>query len=405
MNPTHPTKSMKPMSSLVPRTFLAPSSLALVALFALGCGSAQADAPEHGGGEPDAVSVQVAQATEGPVAASYTGTGTVRGLNTATLTSRMMGYVRTLDATVGQRVTRGQLLATLDDADPRAGLLQARAGTLEAEAARVQYAQQADAAEADLRLARTTHERIQALAAERAVPQQRADEAEAALRAAEARFAASQSGMNRASSRIAQSQAMVQSARNALEYTRVRAPFDGVVLARPAQVGDLSAPGMPLYILEQDGGRRVEVALPESMVGTVSVGQAVTVRVEAAERVLTGTVGEVSPLVDPAARAFMVKVDLPADALDGVDPGMFARVLFPRPAEVRLTVPRAAVSARASLDRVFVVNDDVAELRLVTLGAAVDDEVAVLSGLSPGETVVVDAPATLRDRDHVEVRP
>ena len=68
-------------------------------------------------------------------------------------------------------------------------------------------------------------------------------------------------------------------------------------------------------------------------------------------------------------------------------------------------MPRAAVSARASLDRVFVVNDDVAELRLVTLGASVGDEVAVLSGLSPGETVVVDAPTTLRDRDHVEVRP
>jgi multidrug efflux pump subunit AcrA (membrane-fusion protein) len=66
-------------------------------------------------------------------------------------------------------------------------------------------------------------------------------------------------------------------------------------------------------------------------------------------------------------------------------------------------VPLEAVSARGSLDRVFVVDDSIAELRLVTLGAVQGDRVAVLSGLSRGEVVVVAPPSSLRDRDRVEV--
>ena len=104
---------------------------------------------------------------------------------------------------------------------------------------------------------------------------------------------------------------------------------------------------------------------------------------------------------DPAARAFMVKVDLPSDAT-GLNPGMFARVHFDRPAPDALTVPVAAISARSSLDRLFVVEDGVAQLRLVTLGVVAGERVVVLSGLSPGESVVVDPPSNLRDRDAVE---
>jgi RND family efflux transporter MFP subunit len=234
------------------------------------------------------------------------------------------------------------------------------------------------------------------------VSQQQADEALAAFTAAQAQHQAATAGVTRAESRIAQSRASTLSARAALEFTRVRAPFDGVVLARPAQVGDLAAPGVPLYIVEQDGGRRVEVALPESLSQSVSLGQSVAVQVDGEGGNVTGTVGEISPLVDAAARAFSVKVDLPPEA-SHLRPGMFARVSFERPAHAALTVPASAVTARGSLDRVFVVEDGVAQLRLVTLGAGHGERVVVLSGVSPGEVVVTDPPSVLRDRDRVEV--
>ena len=93
-------------------------TLPLGALFLTACGAASADPGDSHDTPPPPAQVRVTEASEGPVASSYIVTGTVRGLNTATLTSRMMGYVETLDAAVGERVVRGQLLATLDDADP-----------------------------------------------------------------------------------------------------------------------------------------------------------------------------------------------------------------------------------------------------------------------------------------------
>lgn len=379
-------------------------SLALGALIASACSPASAD-PVHAEGHTrpsrPMTSVRVEAARSDALASEYVATGTIHGVNTATIASRMVGYVRTLDVSVGGRVERGQLLATLDDADPRAGLAQARAGTEVARAAEGQIEQQSQAAEANLRIAATTNERMQGLRSDRAVSQQQADEARAAFDAAQAQFSATRSGLAQATSRIAQSQAALASARAVLDYTRVRAPFAGRVLSRPAQVGDLAAPGATLYVIEQDSGLRVEVAVPESLSASVALGATVQVRIDAVGRSFEGTVGEIAPHVDPVSRAFLVQVDLPTEALSGLDAGMFARVSVPRPAVETLTVPLSAISERGSLDRVFVVGGDRAELRLVTRGARHGDRVSVLSGLSTGETVVVSPSASLRDRDPV----
>jgi multidrug efflux pump subunit AcrA (membrane-fusion protein) len=137
-----------------------------------------------------------------------------------------------------------------------------------------------------------------------------------------------------------------------------------------------------------------------------------SVRVDAADASLQGTIGEIAPQVDAAARSVLVKVDLPADA-PSLHAGMFARVSVPRPEVEALSVPADAVSSRGSLDRVFVVAGGVARLRLVTTGARYGQpedgqpengpREVILSGLEAGEEVIVDPPSTLRDRDAVEV--
>ncbi len=383
---------------------LAPSrlvgALGLLGLVFSGCGSAHAN-PSDAPSRPT-LAVETDTADVSSLASVYVATGTLRGVNTATLTSRTMGYVRSLEVSAGEHVSAGQLLATLDDGSPRAQLLQARAGTDEARAARTQTEEQVSAADAALQIARLTHERMQALRAERAVSQQQADEAQAAYRAARAQHAASQSALARADSHIAQSQAAAQAARTALEFTRIRAPFDGVVLARPAQRGDLAAPGMPLFVLEQAGGLRAEVGVPESLLGSVRVGDEVHVRVGTPARTLAGRVAEVAPHVDSSARAFLVKVDLPADELAGLHAGMFARIEFERDAQERLSVAADAISTRGSLTRVFVVHEGRAELRLVTAGDSRSGRTIILSGLEAGERVVRRPSTLLRDRDPVE---
>lgn len=391
------------------------ASLALAGLLApvlvAGCSSAHAE-PTATEAAASPTPVRTARVALGRVVPRYVATGSVRARNTATITSRAMGYVRTLEVAPGDRVRRGDLLATLDDADPRAGLLHAQAGSLEAEAALAEHQQRVVAAEEGLRLARTTNERMRAMRADESISQQAADESEAAFRIAEAELRAAQSGLARAGSRIAQSRAGVQSARANLEYSRVRAPFDGLVVARPAQLGDLASPAMPLFVVEQEGGFRVELTVPESLAGTLRLGAPLSVRVDAADASLQGTIGEIAPQVDAAARSVLVKVDLPTDAPPSLHAGMFARVSVPRPEVEALSVPADAVSSRGSLDRVFVVSGGVARLRLVTTGARHEQpedgqpedgpREVILSGLEAGEEVIVDPPSTLRDRDAVE---
>jgi RND family efflux transporter MFP subunit len=399
MNPSNQKPHPKP--NVARYLGLLPLVLAPVALAA--CSSAHAD-PSDDVEEfaLERVEVHTASVRREPVASTYLATGSVRARNTATLTARAMAYVRTLEVEPGARVRQGDLLATLDDADSRAGLQQAQAMSSEAEAALAQTEQQALAADRALALAATTWERMRAMRADESISQQRADEAETAYQVAQAQAAAVRSGLARARSRIAQSQAGVRAAVAGLEHFRVRAPFDGIVIARPAQLGDLASPAMPLFVVAQEGALRVELTVPESLAGSLAIGAALPVHVAAIGARLEGTVAEISPQVDAAARAVLVKLDLPEEA-GALQSGMFARVAVPRAAADALTVPAEAVSSRGSLDRVFVISEGRARLRLVTRGAVYGDRVIVLSGLEEGEEVVLAPSTTLRDRDSVEV--
>jgi multidrug efflux pump subunit AcrA (membrane-fusion protein) len=117
-------------------------------------------------------------------------------------------------------------------------------------------------------------------------------------------------------------------------------------------------------------------------------------------------VSEVVPAVDPVARAFTVKVDLPAgEATRAMRPGMFARVRLRAGSASRLRVPVGAVVTEGASERVFVADAGRAHLRLVTTGAREDGRVHVSTGLDAGERVVVDPPRDLADGATLEVTP
>ena len=128
--------------------------------------------PASSPAERPAVKVRLAEVQRVEADALFVGTGSLRGRNTATLTSKTMGHVKSLKVAPGDRFKDGQVLAVLDARDARAGLSGARASVSEAEAARGQAGHQLAAAEAALQLARTTNQRMQRLLAERAVTRQ-----------------------------------------------------------------------------------------------------------------------------------------------------------------------------------------------------------------------------------------
>jgi RND family efflux transporter MFP subunit len=128
----------------------------------------------------------------------------------------------------------------------------------------------------------------------------------------------------------------------------------------------------------------------------VALGDEATVDLGALPQPVKGTVGEIVPAVDVASRAFLVKIDLPAE-VSSLRPGMFARVAFKVGNRPRLVVAASAVTRSGALDRVYVIDGDRARLRMITVGETQGPWIEVLSGLTADEHVVAAPTPALHD--------
>ena len=300
--------------------------------------------------------------------------GTVRAAQTSDLASQMMGNIVEIRAHEGDQVHRGQVLAVIDDSQPRAVADRAIAADLAAQ-------QQLVAADSDLVLAESTLRRCQYLYEEKVVSQQEFDEVNARHQAALVRRDIAQAGQE-------QARAVLNEARTSLGYSRIRAPFAGVVTHKKADSGTLASPGMPIFTVEDTRRYRLEVAINESDMRYARTGGQVSIAIEALQNAeLKGKVVEIVPAADPASRAFLVRIELPADTR--LRSGLFGRAQFSRGEQPVLLIPRSAVVERGQLQGVFVLDQNkVASLRYVTLGKPSGSEIEVLSGLQGGERFV-----------------
>jgi RND family efflux transporter MFP subunit len=300
--------------------------------------------------------------------------GTVRAVQTSQVGSQMMGNIVAMDAREGDRVRRGQVLAALDDSQPRAAVEQATA------AARAAL-EQVSVADSDFALAKATLKRYQQLYEKKSVSPQEFDEIKARFRSAEARRDKARAEQSQASAALAQ-------ARTALGYTRIRAPFPGVVTEKRVDTGTLASPGMPIFTLEDTRSYRLEVTVDESDIRLIRLGQLAPVTIDALGNAQTsGKVVQIVPAADPASRSFLVKVELPADAR--LRSGFFGRARFARGERSVLLIPRTSVVERGQLQGVYVLDaTQIAGWRYVTLGKSAGENIEVLSGLQDGEQLV-----------------
>ena len=301
--------------------------------------------------------------------------GTVRAVQTSDLASQMMGNIVEIRVHEGDRVRRGQVLAVIDDSQPRAAVDRATAADLAAQ-------QQLVAANSDLALAESTLKN-QYLYEQKIVSQQEFDEVKARQEANLARCDIAKAGQ-------AQTRAALNQAMTSLDYTRIRAPFNGVVTHKKSDSGTLASPGMPIFTVEDTSRYRLEVAVNESDVRYAGVEGQVSTAIEALGNVaLRGRVVEIVPAADPASRAFLVKIELPTDTR--LRSGLFGRAQFSRGKQQALLIPRSAVIERGQLQGVFVLDQNkVASLHYVTLGKFSGAEIEVLSGLQGGEWFVAN---------------
>jgi RND family efflux transporter MFP subunit len=187
-----------------------------------------------------------------------------------------------------------------------------------------------------------------------------------------------------------------------LGYTKVVAPFDGIVTRKLADVGDLAAPGKPIIEMEDPRALRFEADVPESLVGNVKLGAKFPVQVAEGAARIEGTVVEVAPVADAASRTFLVKLDLPT--VEGARSGQFGRVWVPTGESKSIRVPTSAVVVRGQMECVFVVTDEHAQLRIVRTGKRTDGEVEILSGVNSGERVISEGAEPLRDGQPVTLK-
>ena len=365
----------------------------------LACASHPLDAP---GARAAPTRVAVATAREEMLNTTFRGSGTVRGKNTAVLTSKTTGYVRAVHVRSGDAVVQGQLLAELEANDVRAAVARSRAALSQALAAKTEAENAIEAARAAAAVAKSTQERSATLLAKQAISQQQFDDDDARFRSAAAADGMARARDRQATSGIEEAKAALAEAQASLGYAKIVAPFSGRVLERRIDPGALASPGTPLFVIADEGVVRVEAPVPESRARDVKIGDDVVVEVGSADPPLTGKVGEIVPSVDVASRAFLSKIDLPAGT-EQLRPGTYVRVSFRIGAERALVVPTTAISSFGALDRVFVVEGNAARLRMIARGESQGPFTRVLAGLSPDEVVVAVPPSELRDGSPIEV--
>ena len=363
----------RPKGLLYRRPGLAVALLTL-GLLVIGMAACTSD-KQHSASAPEIVSnvpLFVAQKTTVP---DYVeATGTVRAAQSAQLASQVMGTITRVNVHEGDAVRRGQVLITIDEAQAKASYQSATAG--------LQASQQAiAAADADYALAESTMKRYQMLYDKKSVSPQEYDEVKTKLTAAKARRDATHANS-------AQSEAAVAEANTAVGFTRIRAPFDGLIIAKLADAGAMAAPGVPLLTVEDPSRFRLEAIVDESQIAAVRPGASLPVVIDSlGTEVITGKVVQIVPAADPASRTFTVKIDLPSNPQ--IRSGLFGRARFPRGAHESILVPQTALLHRGQLDAVYVVGkDEVASLRYVTLGKPSAGNIEVLSGLESGERVI-----------------
>ena len=310
--------------------------------------------------------VPVAALQLASVATGFELDGVVQPVRQSTVAAQANGRVLSLLVRAGDRVKRGQLLATIDDREAQTGVQRSQA----------QLAQ----AQAELFNAQASFERTRDL-------QARGFLSAAALDAAQAQLKTTQAVRDQADAGLRQS-ALAQG------FTRVTAPFDGWVLQTQAEAGDLAVPGKPLLTLYAPLPLRVVVQVPVSRAGAARSASLLEILLPDGSpdgRWVKPAAKSTVPSADPVSQTVEWRLELTAESAKALLPGQQVRVRFAGAQVSRLLAPVGSVLRRGELTAVYVVSGKGFALRTVRLGASHGAQgVEILAGLAEGERIALD---------------
>jgi multidrug efflux pump subunit AcrA (membrane-fusion protein) len=441
------------MKRSIPNPPALAAALALSATALSGCSVDPVTAPVRAAqaGQPTATRVATVAPERATIRLTTDEPGQLEAFETTAIHAKIAGYVQSLAVDIGDPIKAGQVLAELEVPEliaeleqKRAMIEQARAEQRQAESA-VEVAQAAVASaearvtevqaairrtDADAARWQAEYNRIDQLVRERAITdtlrdetrsklesaQAGRDEVAAQVRSAEAELAQvgaeldkARSDVAAAAARVAVAEADARRAEAMAGYTKILAPYDGVVTRRHVDTGHLTVPGGasdPLFVVARIDRVRVAVGVPEASAPLVDVGDHAEVRLQALDgRVFEGQVARISWALDQETRTLRAEVDL--ENPDGtLRPGLYAyaTIVTEEHSDV-LTVPAAAIVRDEGKAYCVVVEGDRSQRREVRLGLSDGTRVEVLSGLEGDEAIVASNADALANGQAVRLDP
>lgn len=331
----------------------------------------------------------------------------------ATIAAKITGRVTGVFFDEGTRVAEGQLLATLDDADVKRSLDSVKADRDASIAAIADY-------EVQLKNAQILLHRAEQLQKAGVQTQEALDNAATAADSLKAKIAL-------AKQQVAASEARIGVAQQAVDNCTIRAPFAGIVVSKDAQVGEMVSPNSAGGGFTRTGiativdmhSNEIEVDVNESYIARVENGQLVTATLDAyPDKQIPSKVRTVIPTADRQKATVKVRITIiDLNKYNFILPDMGVKVAFLEneqpvaknkgkdngPQAVAF-IPKGAVHSDANASYVFLIRDGKVERRAVSVGQDRGTDVAVMAGISPGDSLVVKGPESLRDGDKVEIR-
>ena len=303
-----------------------------------------------------------------------TASGKIEAEKSANLSTRMMGYVTKVHVKVGQRVTAGQLLVSINSSDLQAKKAQVEAAVLQATAG--------------YNNAKKDYDRFTNLFKQQSASQKELDDMTA-------RYEMAKAGLEGAKQMRNEVQAQ-------FSYSNITAPFSGEVTNTFVKEGDMANPGMPLVSIEGASRLQVTAMVAESDINSIRKGMPVTVLVKSTNTTINGKVAELSLSAKNTGGQYLVKIDLEKTS-SKILSGMFVNVQFPIENKNQSTekttavlVPQSALVHQGQLTGIYTVGTgNVAILRWLRTGKVVGNQVEVLSGLSANEQYIVSAAGKL----------
>ena len=387
--------------------------------------------------------VTVTEVTTTDIDSTLNASGTVIAYERIPVMSQAAGLQIT-DVLVerGDYVDRAQVLARLNNrvlsaekfeaqgavAQAKARLDELQAGSRSEEVAqaesRVANARSAvTQAESDLELVQKRVRRNQTLQAEGAISRDRLDEVLNQERVAESDLAGAKAQLDEARQELAQlragsrpetiaqaraeltqAQGRLQAIEAQLADTTITAPAAGIIATREAKVGQITSNSEMLFAIIQDGRLELRLQVPETLIGKIQSGQSVLVTSNNRDLKLTGKVRQIDPAIDDSSRQATVRVDLPSGT--NLKPGMFLQAAIDTDTNPGLAVPIEALLPQSGNQAIaFVVQpDNTVKAQKVTMGEILSEQkVEIIEGLQPGDRIVLEGAAYLKDGDRVAV--